>query len=213
MPPRLLNHVAKEDIEEIWKYLRTHNLGTNKYRVKVGEGVSQCLGIVGKRCLPPDLSRISWMHPYLHHLLIKFAEKYVPVSYTSIQVNCDYHCNPHKDIGNLGESYIVGFGSYLGGALCIEDMDYDIHLRGLLFNGSELQHWTKQWTGNRYTLVFHTLAPKERFRGIVPSLSNYEAIEDEGVWKIKRHSDGALFWGKQGLPHPLKGRKVGKTKN
>jgi len=205
MPPRLLGPVPKEELTAIEKYLRTHNLGKNIYRRRVGEGVSQCLGIVGKRCLPPDLSRQSWLHPELHHLLMQFAEKHVPISFTSIQVNHNFPCNPHRDIGNIGESYIVGFGSYRGGSLCVAGMGYDIRYRGLLFDGSQLTHWTTPWTDDRFTIVFHTIAPKFRFGSTVPSINAYKAvIDDTGAWKIRRESDGLLLDKKSGLPHPLR---------
>lgn len=210
-PPRLVGYVDRNDIQEIWDYLDKHSLGINKYRLKVNPegGLSQCLGIVGKRCLPPDLSRVSWLHPRLHKLLDDFGQKYVKphINWTSVQVNKNFSCAPHKDVGNLGNSYIVGFGTYAGGTLCIEDFDYDIHQRGLLFNGSERLHWTKPWVNHRYTLVYHTLEPKSRFDLRVPPWSDFEAILDEGRWKIRRISDGQLFWGKHGLDHPLKGRK------
>ena len=208
MPPRLVNYVSREDIEEIHHYLRTHNLGVNKYRVKVGEGVSQCLGIVSKRSSAPDLSRQSWLHPRLHFLLMRFAEKYVRqhIDFTSIQVNCNYVCAPHKDTGNVGDSYIVAFGNYLGGQICIEEADYNIDLRGLLFDGSQHLHWTKQWSGDRYSIVFHTLKP--RFP-IVRPLGHYTAVKHQGIWKIVYLDDEGehqYLWKGNGLPHPLKGR-------
>jgi hypothetical protein len=210
MPPTLIGYVERKDIQEIWDYLDKHSLGINKYRLKVNPegGYSNCLGIVGKRCMPPDLSRQSWLHPYLHKLLDDFGQKYVKphINWTSVQVNKNFSCQPHKDIGNLGDSYIVGFGTYAGGTLCIEDFDYNIHQRGLLFNGSERLHWTRAWTGDRYTLVYHTLEPKARFGLRVPPWSDFEVVFDDGRWKIRRKSDGQLFWGKYGLPHPLAGR-------
>lgn len=204
MPPRLVSPIPREALAPIEEYLRAHNLGKNLYRKKVGEGVSQCLGIVGKRCLKPDLSRQSWLHPRLHHLLEQFAKEHVPIPYTSIQVNVDFSCAAHKDVNNTGESFIVGFGDYRGGALCIEDFDYDIRYRGLLFDGSQLTHWTKEWMGNRFTLVFHSLKPQKRFGFIVPLLSEYEAVQDGGEWKILRKSDGVFLTKKNGLAHPLK---------
>jgi len=215
MPPTLVGYVERKDIQEIWDYLDKHSLGINKYRLKVNKegGLSQCLGIVGKRCLPPDLSRVSWAHPYLHKLLDDFGQKYVKphINWTSVQVNKNFSCKPHKDIGNLGDSYIIGLGNYVNGELVIEDAPYNINLRGLLFNGSERLHWTKDWSGDRVTLVYHTLEPKVRFGGVVPAWSDYEAVFEDGHWKIRRKSDGQLFWGKNGLPHPLRNRVKGIT--
>jgi len=206
MTPRFLSPVPQEDLKDIRSYLSSHNLGVNKYRVRVGEGVSQCFGIVGKRCLPPDLSRQSWLHPELHHYLMKFAEKHVPIPFTSIQVNCNYTCAPHKDLGNTGDSYIIAFGPYCGGPLHIEGMDYDIYYRGLLFDGSKLTHSTKPWFGYRYSLVFHTLAPLQRWNMIMPSIHDYKTVIQDGYWKIQT-IDGSLLWKKHGLPHPLKNKK------
>lgn len=208
MPPTFISYVDRKDTEEIREYLITHNLGTNKYRVKVGEGVSQCLGIVSKRSQAPDLSRQSWLHPKLHHLLIKFGEMYVKpyISYTSIQVNVNYPCKPHKDISNVGDSYIVAFGEYSGGQLCIEDANYNIERRGLLFNGSEHLHWTRDWTGHRISLVYHTLKPKFP---MIKQLSDYTAVQIDNVWKIRYLDDegnAQYLWKNNGLPHPLKGR-------
>jgi len=208
MTPRLLSYVPTEALLAIETYLQMHSLGVNRYRLKVGTGISQCLGIVGKRCLPPDLSRISWKHPLLHYLVMEFAKKHVPCAYTSVQVNVNYPCNPHRDIGNIGNSYIIGFGSYIGGSLVVENQDYDIYYRGLLFDGSQQTHWTRPWNGNRYSLVFHTLAPKPRFGGIVRSLDDYEAILDDGVWKMRRKSDGLLITKDAPLPHYLQRAKT-----
>ena len=208
MPPTFISYVDRKDLEPIREYLIKHRLGNNKYRVKVGEGESQCLGIVSKRSSAPDLSRQSWLHPELHFLLMQFAEIYVKpyISFTSVQVNVNYSCKPHKDTSNVGDSYIVGFGDYRGGQLCIEGADYNIDRRGLLFNGSENLHWTKEWAGNRYTLVFHTLKP--RFP-IVRPLGHYTAVKHEGIWKIVYLDDEGehqYLWKGNGLPHPLKGR-------
>lgn len=211
MPPTLVGYVERKDIQEIWDYLTKHSLGINKYRLKVNPagGFSNCLGIVGKRCLPPNLSRQSWLHPKLHKLLDEFGQKYVRqhCNWTSVQVNVNFSCAAHKDIGNIGDSYIIGLGNYVNGELVIEDFPYDILYRGLLFNGSERLHWTKDWTGYRITLVYHSLEPKARFGRAVPAWSDFQAIQDEfNRWKIKRLSDGMLLCKKNPLPHPLKGR-------
>jgi len=208
MPPRLVGYVDRSDVEPIKEYLEAYNLGVNKYRVKVGEGVSQCLGIVSKRSQAPDLSRQSWLHPKLHFMLMEFGEKYVRqhIEWTSIQVNCNYICAPHKDTGNTGDSYIVAFGNFVGGEICIEDVPYNIHLRGLIFDGSQHLHWTKDWQGFRYSIVYHTLKP--RFP-IARPLGHYSAVKIDGIWKIRyldENGDPQYLWKNNGLPHPLKGR-------
>ena len=208
--PQLLFDIHSSETNLIQDYLTKHKLGNNKYRVKVGEGQSNTLGIVSKRSLAPDLSRISWAHPYLFFLLMQFAEKHVSphITFTSIQVNFNYPCKPHKDIGNEGDSFIIAFGDYTGGELCIENTDYDIKNRGLLFDGSKLTHWTRDWVGNRFSLVYHTIKPRFPF---FRELSDYDPVEHEGRWKIaymSEEGDIKYLFGKHGLPHPLLGRKI-----
>lgn len=211
MPPTLVGYIDRLDVEPIKEYLEAYNLGVNKYRVKVGEGVSQCLGIVSKRSLPSDLSRQSWLHPKLHHMLMGFGEKYVRqhIDWTSIQVNCNYVCAPHKDTGNIGNSYIVAFGNFVAGEICIENAPYNIFLRGLIFDGSKHLHWTKDWQGVRYSIVYHTLKPKFP---MIKQLSDYTAVQMEGKWVIRYLNENGepdyLYKGK-GLLHPLLGRTKG----
>jgi hypothetical protein len=129
-------------------------------------------------------------------------------------VNDSYSCNPHKDVNNKGLSYIVGFGDYTGGLLKLhltppaEPVEIDIRVPHL-FCGAEILHSTTPFTGKRYSLVFHTLVPPERFP-LVKSLSQYKAIQKEGKWVIE-YTDvsGAVSYltPRNGLPHPLRGRK------
>jgi hypothetical protein len=198
-------------LEDIESHLRKKPITLNHYRQKVGDGRSQCWGLVRKRSLSPNLSRQSWVDAKLHYLLMKFAEKHVPISFTSIQVNDSFVCAPHKDVNNRGLSYIVGFGDYTGGLLKLHlepSVEIDIRVPHL-FNGSEILHSTTPFEGKRYSLVYHTLVPPERFPLLV-SLSQYEAVQHEGKWKIKYTAlDGTVsyLYGKNGLPHPLKNRK------
>jgi hypothetical protein len=206
---------AFEDIEA---HLRKKPITLNHYRTKVGDGRSQAWGLVRKRSLAPNLSRQSWVDAKLHHLLMTFAEKYVPVSFTSVQVNDSYSCNPHKDINNTGLSYIVGFGDYTGGLLKLhlEPTPVEIDIRvPHLFNGSEILHSTTPFEGKRYSLVFHTIVAPERFP-LVVSLSQFKAVEKEGKWVIEYTDESGLvsyLTGKNGLPHPLRGRKKTKVRS
>jgi hypothetical protein len=196
--------------DAIEQHLKKKRIQVNKYRSKVGEGRSQCFGLVRKRSQAPDLSRQSWIDAKLHYLLEEFGRKHVPIAYTSIQVNDNYVCAPHKDLHNKGLSYIVGFGNYTGGALKLGEpaVEVDIHTP-LLFNGSEIIHSTTPWVGQRYSLVYHTLVAPPRFP-VVVSLTQYKAIQMEGKWVIQfTKPDGSIEYltAKNGLPHPLKNRK------
>jgi len=150
----------EEDLKKIEEYLNTHLMDWNEYRVKVGDGRSQNFGKVYKRNGTYGYSRQCRRHPELWYLLEEFGRKWISVEYTGIQVNQNYSSKPHKDIGNIGDSEIVGLGEYEGGYLCIEEggqvTDNDIRYKILRFNGSKKTHWTKPWEGHRYSLVYHT---------------------------------------------------------
>ena len=207
--------VQEWELQEILNHLKNVNIPINKYRKGVGIGRSQCFGMVRKRSLAPDLSRCSWLDPKLHGLLIKFGIANVPIPYTSIQVNVNYMCEEHKDKHNVGDSYIIGLGEYQDGALYIDTsgnkIDYDIRYKPLLFDGSKNLHGTRPFSGNRITLVYHTLlAPKHL--PMVRSLSEYESTTFNGehviIMRLPGHEPKYLSKKLGGLPHPLTGRKV-----
>lgn len=201
--------VNYSEFSDIVSELKRLPIEINKYRDKVGLGRSQCFGIVSKRSAHPDISRQSWRRPFLHHLLMEYASKYVPIPFTSIQVNQDMICEEHKDRGNVGLSYIVAFSDengFEGGNLWVEGFSYDINCSPLLFDGSMMRHKTEPFRGTRYSIVYHTLLPRPSYTLTTPPLKDYEVVIHEGVWKIKC-KDGKYLWGKNGLPHPLRGRK------
>ena len=204
-------------------HLTKRQIPMNKYRKGVGDGRSQCYGMVRKRSMAPDLSRCSWEDPQLHYLLMKFALTNLPpdFTFTSVQVNDSYKCLRHKDKHNLGDSYIVGFGPYTGGELVLHQggslgasgkQEYNIRHRPLLFDGSKIEHETKEYEGRRWTMVFHTLVSPPKFP-MVRKLSDYEAVTKDGTYVIAWYKPGEptqYLSKKNGLPHPLKGRKVKK---
>jgi len=193
-------------------HLSKKNIQMNRYRKSVGDGRSQCFGMVRKRSMAPDLSRQSWLDPQLHYLLMKFAALNVPIPFTSIQVNDSLKCASHKDKHNEGDSYIVGFGQYTGGELILKGDgggEFNIRHRPLLFNGSEIEHETKDFTGRRWTIVFHTLVSPPKFP-MIRKLSDYEAVFKDDNYVIAWYRDGlpTMYLSKKnGLPHTLKGRK------
>ena len=48
----------------------------------------------------------------------------------------------------------VGIGSYTGGALFVEGVEYDIRYSPLSYDGVSQKHWTAPFQGERYTLVW-----------------------------------------------------------
>lgn len=210
-----LPELDESAFRELSDHLSSKRIAINRYRKGVGDGRSQCLGMVRKRSQAPDLSRQSWMDARLHHLLMKFALVNVPISFTSVQVNDSYLCASHKDKHNVGKSYIVGFGPYTGGELVLKnptDKEYNIRHRPILFDGSEIEHYTKQFSGRRWTIVYHTLASPPKFP-MIKKLDDYEAVVVDGCWVIAWRQEGRpvqYLSKKNGLPHPLKGRRAKK---
>jgi len=213
-----LDPIDFSEVMAIADYLKTYPIQNTRYRTNVSPLCrSQTFGIVQRRSLHPDISRNTWKHPYLFRLLCEFAKKHVPVPFTSVQVNDSVVCAKHKDKGNTGLSYIVAFSksaedTFTGGDLSItegaKENKYNINLRPLLFDGSSLLHGTEPFEGTRYSIVFHTIKPKDAFASFMPSLSSYEAFHDSsGKWKIRDIRNGNVYWGSHGLPHPLKNRK------
>jgi len=154
---------APEDFSEIISELERKPLAVNHDRTVAGKGRSQAFGVIRRWSYRPWLSRNTWLHPELWALLLDFANKFDLMGYDAIQVNDNYFSNPHRDKGNEGLSYIVAFGDYDGGALNVTGTDYDIRNKGFLFNGSQEEHFTRPWTGHRYSLVFYNIEWPAKF--------------------------------------------------
>ena len=88
------------------------------------------------------------------------------------------------------------------------DKDYNIRHRPLLFDGSKLEHYTKEFTGKRWSIVYHTLVPPAKFP-MIRKLEDYEAVVKDGQYVIawRKELETVYLSKKNGLPHPLKGRK------
>ena len=84
--------------------------------------------------------------------------------FTSIQFNQNYVCAKHRDRNNVGDSYIIGLGSYTGGELLVfwDGKDnppekVDINHKFFKFNGAEYYHETAPFEGTRWTFVYFNL--------------------------------------------------------
>lgn len=191
---------------EIIKELERQPIPENKYRPVSGEGKSQAFGLTNRRCLPPDYSRNCWTRPLLYKHLLEFAKEYVTIPYNAITLNQNYQAKSHRDKGNVGDSFLVAFGTYEKGELLIHEGDlsgsHNIKNNPIVTDFSKVLHSVEPFTGNRYSLVFYTL--KREVKDIPePSvkLENNKYYFYRGTEKIER---------KSGLPHPLRGRKVPK---
>jgi hypothetical protein len=179
-------------------------LEINKYRPLTGKGRSQAFGVVNKRCLPPDYSRLCWLRPYLYKLLLDFGNEYVKdISWNSITVNQNYQANAHYDKHNIGDSFLVAFGDFEQGELVIHEGDlsgvYNIRHTPIQTNFSKCLHSVRPFVGNRYSLVYY----KYDTRGLV--LPEPTVRIDNELWVFYRGTE--RIDSKIGLPHPLRKEK------
>jgi len=202
------NTIPPEAFSEIIKELERQPLAVNKHRIKSGVGRSQAFGIVNRRCLAPDYSRNCWTRPALYYHLLEFGKKYVDLSFNSITVNQNYKAEPHRDKNNIGNSYLVAFGSYTGGELELLEGDrkgvYNINCKPIKDNFSKVLHSVKDFEGDRYSLVYYWFDNKK-----LPTLPIGSVKIDNGKHYFYRGD--VKITRKQGLPHVLKGRKVPKV--
>ena len=83
--------------------------------------------------------------------------------FTSIQFNKNQKTKKHKDGNNVGKTYIIGLGDYSGGDVRLyapdgkSYKDINIKNRWATFDGSELEHETTPFKGDRYSLVFYNV--------------------------------------------------------
>jgi hypothetical protein len=191
---------TEKDFALILDELTRRPIALNRYRNIAGDGRSQAFGVVGRRCLNPDYSRQCWQRPYLYKLLLEYGQKYVKIPWTSITVNDNYSAAPHRDRGNIGQSYLVGFGDYRAGHLRFHESDlsgsYDIRHSPITADFSAILHSVEHWEGKRYSLVFYTAKNSEGLPA--PSVRSVS-----GKWVFFRGDEPC-----SGLPHPLSGRKI-----
>jgi hypothetical protein len=198
--------IPPEAFEEILEELKERPIPVNKYRDVAGTGRSQTFGLVNRRCLPVDWSRQCWIRPKLFYHLQEFAKTYVDISFTSITVNQNYQSQPHRDKGNYGDSFLVAFGDYQGGSLVIHEGDlsgeHNIRYRPIKTDFSKVLHSVKDFTGERYSLVFYNLKATKMPDEPLPK---GEAVFEDGKYVFKR--GGKVITAKDGLAHPLRHRK------
>lgn len=108
-------------------------------------------------------------YPDIYQELQIMALSICPFPVNSFVVNHNFQCNPHKD-KNKSDSVIVGLGDYKGGELRMskptehyggvywEVEEYDIKYKPFQFNGYLHSHWTKEFTGERYSIIFTNIA-------------------------------------------------------
>jgi len=192
----LVAEVPTADIEAIWQELSRQTIAVNPDRYMAGRGRSQAFGLIRRWSYRPYLSRNTWSRPVLWQLLLEFAQKHVPIDWDGIQVNDDYTSAKHRDKGNEGNSYTISFGDFTGGELCLETGDkVDTRLRGHLFNGSEITHWTAPHIGRRFCLVFYKITFPPKF---LPKYRVTCRAVPEGLEVTDEYNDSIIVLDKKG---------------
>lgn len=196
--------IPEEAFTEILAELKRQPLAVNHYRKKVGDGRSQAFGIVSKRSAPPDFSRQNWLRPKLYHHLLEFGSKYVDISFNAITVNDNYSAGKHYDKHNLGPSFLVAFGTYTGGELLVHESDlsgsHDVCRKPMTTDFSKVLHSVAPFEGDRYSLVYYWFHTKRSVPLPPPSVRL-----ENGKYEFYRGSEKITK--KDGLPHPLRGKK------
>jgi tRNA U38,U39,U40 pseudouridine synthase TruA len=85
-----------------------------------------------------------------------------PSSHCAVNFNASF--TPHVDSGTgLGQSLsmIVGLGDYKGGEILVEGNAYRIRYQPLEFDGWKQRHWTGNYAGERFSLVWFTPETKD----------------------------------------------------
>ena len=100
-------------------------------------------------------------HPELKSILQDLCDTFCDekIEVDQVQINKNWQSPPHRDSGNVGESWIIGLGDYIGGETVVEypreHIEYNIKNSFVKFNGSRYTHWTMPYEGKRYSLVFY----------------------------------------------------------
>jgi hypothetical protein len=189
-----LADIPNEDFHAIIQELERQPIAVNIDRKQSGPGRSQAFGIVKRMSYRPWVSRNCWLRPTLWKLILEFAEKHLPEGFVwkACQLNMNYTSQPHKDKGNQGDSMIVGFGEYIGGALVINDVPYDIRHKAYLFNGSQHTHYNVPHAGTKYSMVFFDFKMPNWWPG--GELPTCKVIEHAGKdWLRVDDCDGAQY--------------------
>jgi len=148
---------VSEELMKVKLPMRTRGAVYSKHKRSVTFGwVYQWANGGGKKH-----ARCNTKFPRTYALLKKIIQFEDPTfKFTSIQVNQNVMCKPHRDESNVGETVVIGFGDYCGGNILIKEnqdlvKSYNVCGNFLRFAGKNL-HWTEPWEGNRITVLFYS---------------------------------------------------------
>ncbi|MFZ4671447.1 MAG: hypothetical protein ACOYLT_05470 [Flavobacterium sp.] len=148
-----------EKINEITESLKKIKFTRSSRRKSINNNKPPLSMIMGFRKWYGDfgLSAASKKYPLVYEKLKELMKEFDPeFEFTTITLNKNFKCEPHKDGKNIGDSYIIGLGDYDDGELNIEGEKINIKNKFYKFNGSEKTHFVEDWkNGDRFTLVFY----------------------------------------------------------
>jgi len=106
------------------------------------------------------VSNSTKKYPWIMPLFKEFIQSHYPeFEFQTVYVNKNTVVKKHLDANNVGESLLVGFGSYTGGQTTLylqdETQSFDINTSSIIFNGSQIYHQSEPFEGTRYSLVFY----------------------------------------------------------
>lgn len=127
-------------------FLKKYKDGTTTFREKC-----PITGLCKTKC--------KAMYPELDNIFKEFSQLYFPdFKWTQVQLNKNYKCPAHYDSSNIGNSILLTLGDYTGGKTIVkindEEIIHDSHHKLVKFDGSKYQHWTTDFEGDRYALIF-----------------------------------------------------------
>jgi len=155
--------------DHLLAYLENWSFPVNHSRKNIsGDDPNGCLsitlgGINTRNAKRGDLSlsQVSKKYPLLYKLATLYVNQIVPKShnYTSITLNKNIVCLPHRDKNNTSSSYAFAIGDYEGGELVVEGQKHNIRYNPIIFNGGTQEHYSLPTTkGNRYSFIVYDLS-------------------------------------------------------
>jgi len=157
-----LGKVDKALFSKLYEQLQKINirrLSSNATRLGFGKQRICQFGKVRPRFKPGiHLSACSIKHQDIYEELKSIGDAMCPFPFTSINVNHNVTCPPHKDKNNKGKSMLVSFGEYSGCNIVIDGKTYDTNCNPIVFDGSKQEHYnTDDLSGNKYSLVYYSI--------------------------------------------------------
>jgi len=146
-----------DHVYQLLEKIKLYKKNTNKGQARLGfpEHRNAIFGMVKPRYKQEkQLSMYSRKHLAIHEELQRIGKLIVPFEFSTIQVNKDCCCPPHKDKNNQTRSVLVSFGEYTGGEIVIEGVAYNAYHTPIEFDGKELLHWNNAHVGTKYSLIF-----------------------------------------------------------